>query len=176
MGLQVTHRGCFETRLFHAVRYARRSWTRSSSHVVTASRDGLCKAWAVLEKEEKGNAVIDLVVVWIGSPFGGASVTAIDIYPRYVTFAERELIAVGSESGDLLIFLVDLPDFLVPTTTVQVNNVKDCPRYEVASGYCHGATVKRIRWRATPHTPNALLLATCGEDHSVRVHRLRYQD
>ena len=45
----------------------------------------------------------------------------------------------------------------------------------VASVFCHGAAVKRIKWvhSGQSSAPNeAGIFASCGEDHSIRVHRI----
>jgi WD40 repeat protein len=152
-------------------RYTYCSWSPDSEHVVTASRDGTCKLWHI-----KGMAVdiasAEFVCLHTFTPFAGVAVTALDIL-RYPYAGETSdagsaggwLVALGAESGDLQVrrFAPGVANAETDCFPV-VSTVPD--------SHCHGATVRRIRCRPVNPEVQVLEFASCGEDRTVRVHRL----
>lgn len=66
------------------------SWTADSGSVVTVSRDGQCKVWRVQQQQQslsRNNPLVEvggvaLECVHSFAPFGGNSVTAVDVCRR----------------------------------------------------------------------------------------------
>lgn len=127
--------------------------------MATVSRDGTCKIWrATLQDIAAGED--QLVCVKSFSPFDGMSITAVDIA---VLMELRWVVAVGSEGGDMKVFHWD--GSLTEATLLLT----------VPPHHSHGATVRRLRWRARAPRGEQLEWASCGEDRTVRVHRLMMQ-
>lgn len=155
------------------------SWTPDSSHVLTTSRDGSCKIWRVTELSESSQHT-DLVCVETFSPFSGIAVTAVDVYTPAVDTTQSIaiaatgwLVALGAETGELQVVRIN-PSLLsakpcagdVGESAAAVVSIVAVPE-----GHCHGATVRRIRWR--PRSGGECVeFASCGEDKTVRVHQL----
>lgn len=119
------------------------------------SRDGICKVWRLVESADGSN--VDLEAVHTFSPCGSVSVTALDVLP--FEGGSSWLVAFGAESGDIVI------------EQLSSDGTVNTPLCKVDAKYCHGATVKRIRWR--PSTDSSRLhFASCGEDNTVRIHEL----
>ena len=146
-----------------------------SSKLVTVARDGIVKIWNVICNDEE--KTVQLVLGLSFSPFEGMSVTAVDILfqPFYINKLEQSywLISLGAENGNIQIWGVS-EDFSVAQVLLVVPTI-----------YCHGATVHKLKWRANAacdatsfpaaavHVNSGgskLYFASCGEDHSVRVH------
>ena len=144
--------------------------------MITTSRDGSCKIWRVEVASQLQLAVqqqIDLVCVHTFSPFNGVAVTAVDVHrpqgaqtesPTACMPQRGRLVALGAETGELRV--VRLLPFAGTGDDVDISVVAIIP-----DGHCHGATVRRVRWR--PRCSEEFVeFATCGEDKTVRVHRL----
>jgi WD40 repeat protein len=150
------------------------SWSPDSEHVLTASRDGTCKLWRI-NGTAAGTATAAFVCLHTFTPFAGVAVTAVDIL-RYPYAGETSdagsaggwLVALGAESGDL-----QVRRFASGGANAEADSFPVAST--VPDSHCHGATVRRIRWR--PVNPEGqvqeLEFASCGEDRTVRVHRLR---
>lgn len=142
--------------------------------MVTASRDGSCKVWKLTtETNEQGQLVYDLACVCTFSPFGGTAVTAVDIFHQVggasaVASPDPEgwMMALGAETGDIQVHRLPCGR----------DSAEAYPEpallLSVPATHAHGATVRRIRWRPRGDDEQALEFASCGEDKTVRVHRL----
>lgn len=155
------------------------SWTPDSKHIVTASRDGTCKVWRVIVPStdstvEGGGQGYDLLCIHTFTPFAGAAVTAVDIsrfnpVPVSDLLSGAWLLVLGAENGDMQVRSVSCLDSSAQEVTEQL-------LLTVPDAHAHGATVRRIRWRPTPSATASVVrsldFASCGEDKTVRVHRI----
>ena len=128
--------------------------------MVTVSRDGACKIWrATLQDIAAGED--HLICIKSFSPFDGTSITAVDI--ASVSMELRWVVAVGSEKGDMKVYRLD--ESLTEASLLLA----------VPAHHSHGATVRRLRWRVRALSGDQLEWASCGEDRTLRVHRLMMQ-
>eukprot|EP01034_Spumella_vulgaris_P028955 gene28953-35916_t len=145
------------------------SWTPDSSKLLTVSRDGFCKVWVVnttTTSSEDYQEVLDLECIHTFSPFEGTAVTALDIrVPE--DGSDGWLVAFGAENGDLQVSKLSA-DGKASTLLKKIDSL-----------YCHGATVRCIKWRPTSSSTQSestadrgIEFATCGEDNTVRIHKL----
>jgi hypothetical protein len=138
---------------------------------VTASRDGACKVWKLTtETNPQGQLVHDLVCVCTFTPFAGTAVTAVDIFHPAGDAAsssdpEGWMLALGAETGDIQVHRLQYGTAgdVVPEPALLLS---------VPATHAHGATVRRIRWRPRSDDERVLEFASCGEDKTVRVHRI----
>jgi WD40 repeat protein len=147
------------------------SWSPDSEHVVTASRDGTCKLWHI-EGTAADTSSAEFVCLHTFTPFAGVAVTALDILRNPYAgetsdagLAGGWLVALGAESGDLQVRRFAPGGANAETDCFPVVST-------VPDSHCHGATVRRIRWRPVNLEVPELEFASCGEDRTVRVHRL----
>jgi len=113
---------------------------------------------------------MDLVCVKSFNPFDGTSVTAVDVTavaksPTSIAAESRcqWVMALGSERGDMRVYLVNGGSLMESATLLLA----------VPTHHSHGATVRRLRWRAPRF--DHLEWASCGEDRTLRVHRMTIQ-
>lgn len=147
------------------------SWTPDGSHLITASRDGLCKVWSI------GTAAEALQLACSFSPFDGAAVTAV----QTIAVASKNssvLAAVGSENGQLKFWKIPNDSSVGGSgggsdaaTAVTTALKEPMCALTVPDNFAHGSTVKRIRclpeqWRG------GALLASVSADHTLRLHQL----
>lgn len=139
------------------------SWCPDGHLLVTASRDGSCKLW------HPSVAGSRLTCVGSFMPFASQPVTAIAFHPSTIPLhgAEVWLMAVGAESGHLQLWSLH---------TAKAEEYLPSALASVSECYAHTKAVKRIRWRPAQelHDVNdriALDWASCGDDHTVRIHR-----
>lgn len=175
------------------------SWTEDGSHLITVARDGICKVWQlVVLSATEGAQVVDLVNVHSFTPFAGGAVTAVDIcrsgplsrisgIPVVAAgSASGEgvkgcqsawMVALGAESGDLQVWRVSK---LLPQADGAEAEYASQALLAVSEAHAHGATVRRIRWRPQragqdqdkTDSSASWEFASCGEDRTVRVHRI----
>lgn len=88
------------------------------------------------------------------TPFASVSVTAIHVHPLV---QDRLLVAAGSEEGDLHVWECSVLGQEVDGRCVA----------QVPPALSHGRAVRRVKWRRA--LGDDLLLASCGDDHTVRV-------
>uniref|UniRef100_A0A8D8IJ78 Elongator complex protein 2 n=1 Tax=Culex pipiens TaxID=7175 RepID=A0A8D8IJ78_CULPI len=122
-------------------------WSHDSDHFVTGSREGKVVLWVAHGGEGSipmARATLDLK---------GESVTAVAFARRTITDEQQYLVAVGLEKGTILLYSVRTEWRLLVTI-------------DQASG--HHLTVKRLAFR--PTAGDELQLASCGEDHFVRIY------
>lgn len=134
------------------VRY---SWS-SDERLCTASRDGLCKVWLI---SNRGNDICCCLLEF--SPFNGTPCTAVDVFSSSVN-DDVLVIALGSEDGDIAVWEVNAAVEGSCSARLIVT---------AAENVSHGAGVKRIQWNPRERSVDygSRMLATCGEDHSIRV-------
>ena len=100
------------------------------------------------------------------APFGGVSVTSVDLISR--NESDSELVAaLGCESGLISVWILETADLVTFTARAL---------YVIPDMFCHGVgmSVRRIRW--SPVSSNVfasenhvIKLASCSDDHSNRV-------
>ncbi len=134
---------------------ALRSWTSDSSKLLTVSRDGFCKVWAVRE----GPQDVGLECLFSFAPFDGVAVTAVDVH-RSTLLNGEHLVAFGSENGDLQV------------SSLSAEGLSTTVLSRVADEFSHGAAVKRVRWRPTTTTGDELCFGSSGEDNTLRIHKM----
>jgi len=125
------------------------SWTHDDSFFATSSRDKTTKVWS-----KNGYN--------LSSTINHANpATAVEFAPSFVRGGQY-LMAIGDEEGLVELFLGDGKSF-VP--------------YQVVSPhpFSHAACVRRVRWcsvKQKQENKEKWMLATCAEDHSVRLYSL----
>lgn len=127
--------------------------------LVTASRDAVCKVWQLAERgdghHEGGNP---LQCECSFSPFDKTAVTAVACAP-----APHCLLAVGSEAGDVSVW-----------RWAGEGGEWGAVKMWAAPAHCrHGASVRCLAWRPAGPSNQAPLLASCGDDCTVRLHSPR---
>ena len=134
------------------------SWFRDD-HILTVSRDGVCKLWQLTSTPEGPSC--DCLVEF--SPFDGEPVTAIDV--NFHIF-NRIMVALGCENGRLSVWEAGISE---AQKDIAFNMLTE------ANIHCkHGLTVKRVRW-CPKATNDDFVLASVGEDHTVRIFTLCIQ-
>ncbi|ORX89886.1 WD40 repeat-like protein [Basidiobolus meristosporus CBS 931.73] len=132
------------------------SWSHDDRIFATASRDKTVKFWSVNSTPEGTSVTL------AGSIKLTESVTAIDFVPS--TVDNKYVLAVGLETGQLLLVHGQIGDS---------NNEWEI-LYQFDPSICHSGTVHSLAWRRqTPSEAEPYQLATAGEDHSVRLFRIR---
>lgn len=176
-GLCISERsddGLYQPIILHKNAHKRIIWDCSwfsDAAIATGSRDGVCKVWDLGPQSADGSQSTELALVNLFEfrPFDGIAVTTLDVAP--VRFIDgSSLLVTGSEGGDIKIW--------------GISNVDSASRSEqgfqllssVDSAFCHGLTVKRIRWCPIAggnddaiSSEDKLYFASCGEDKCVRV-------
>jgi WD40 repeat protein len=121
---------------------------------VTGCRDGTTKSWKVSANEDC--SIVQLDPVHTFSPFGGVSVTAVELHQQ-----ESSMMVIGCEDGRMQLWNLDfasgIPEFVL----------------EVPTQYCHSKTVKRLRWKpskVSAKVSNEFEWVSCSEDNTVRIH------
>ena len=163
--------------------------TTSSAAAATSAGEGNKSS-----SSNNNNSSIALECVYTYNPFNGASVTTIDITtspsghnsdPSLSTSEYR--IALGCETGDISIYTLTITTI---TTTTPINNSDNTTTAtsttttagnnvlyniqllcSIPDYYTHGASVTKIRWAPDPQSIGGTL-ASCSEDHTVRVYKL----
>lgn len=144
------------------------SWC-CDKEILTGSRDGVCKLWALSSGPDAGFTLEHLFEF---RPFDGIAVTTLDVVTNRLkdgTF----LLATGSESGDIKVWSVkDRSVNSAEAVSVTLLSTVD-------TSNSHGITVKRLRWNprqvvactheSSENSANHFQFASCGEDKCVRV-------
>jgi elongator complex protein 2 len=175
--------GAYHPILLHKNAHKRIIWDCSwcgDSTIVTGSRDGVCKVWALSQTAGAGadadadaddTAQLSLDIIFEFRPFEGAAVTTVDIAPVRLSNGAY-LLACGAESGDIKMWSI-----LDEVTAASADNIVGPTLVSVVDKtYCHGLAIKRLRWSPANKgegealTPGEkLYFATCGEDKCVRI-------
>ena len=165
--------------------------TASSAAAATNASEGN-------KNSSSNNSSIALECVYTYNPFNGASVTTIDITttpnsgnnsdPSSVSLSTSEYrIALGCETGEISIYTFTITTTTTPITLPTDNNTSNTATTTAATSssityniqllcnlpecYTHGASVTKIRWATGPESIGRTL-ASCSEDHTVRVYKL----
>ena len=131
---------------------------------MSCSRDGVCKVWHV------GNvSSSDVPCLTEFRPFDGVSVTAVDS----ISFGSGDhphFLAIGSEFGEIQLWSLQY----------EISKGVRCSKlFDFAPSSSHGSSVRRLRWNPhsyseipnhhEPGTRYKIELASCGDDHFVRI-------
>lgn len=128
----------------------RRSWAVNNEVLCTVSRDGFCKVWQVKQSGFIDAQSFSLECISSCTPYGGLSVTTIDILPTVFSIANQSssdnqansdmtaqsnsLLLICSEKGDISIWKMELSS----GSMSKLQTVDDV--------FAHGSAVKRVRW------------------------------
>ena len=154
------------------------SWC-GSSLLITCSRDGSCKVWDTSRVFAR-----ELICLHEFRPFDGISVTSIDTAPRVLrpnddVKLENYLVALGSENGDIQLWTISSSEGVNGLDHHQCSQMAN-----IHSHYCHGSSVKRIRWNPssnpvnteiegsgspTAASPTKFQFASCGDDSCIKI-------
>ncbi|KAI9593713.1 WD40-repeat-containing domain protein [Syncephalis fuscata] len=119
------------------------SWSHDGRYFATASRDKTIKVW----QQQQTDSTTDMVWQPVAVLQCNHSITAIDFAPANKEIVDGYLLGVGLEDGSIIFYQ---------------SNAK--------ANLAHGSTVQGLLWR---HSNDTLLqLATCGQDHSVRLYEI----
>jgi elongator complex protein 2 len=174
------------------------SWSSDSRLLVTGSRDGSCKVWAVSESAEEASGSVSLNISLVCkqtfSPFGGEAVTAVSVGPLLQLSdgdASAEsgpawLLATGGEGGGISLWGLSVGS---AGSAGSAGAGPSAALLQQAESHCaHGMAVKKLLWSPLPlprgsdtgdsetaSHGDAWRLASCSEDHTIRIHRVALQ-
>eukprot|EP01135_Chromosphaera_perkinsii_P005194 Nk52_evm12s322 gene=Nk52_evmTU12s322 len=142
------------------------SWSHDDTFFVTCSRDKKIKVWA--QKGEGDSNVDNPWMLLSELPKQPESVTAVDMAQRLVCINDEEcyVLAVGLENGSISLFR--------SASATKGESMSFELWKQLDTGMCHSETVRRLQWRPVHKDSDSkeLLLASCGNDHSVRLFRV----
>jgi elongator complex protein 2 len=141
-------------------------WSPDSLFLASSSRDGVIKIWSAASVGEG----VGLEMKEVGSLSLGDSVRSVGFAPRKNDNNSRYSLAVGLEGGDIKLFTVDI---------VYDNSSSRCVLEEVWQTSVetkHAAAVRMLAWKSRSGEiddvgEGEMLLASCGDDHAVRIYR-----
>uniref|UniRef100_A0A8C6DDZ3 Elongator complex protein 2 n=1 Tax=Moschus moschiferus TaxID=68415 RepID=A0A8C6DDZ3_MOSMO len=145
-------------------------WSPDGKYFFTGSRDRKVVAWGECDSSDDAiehsigpcSSVLDV----------GGAVTAVSVCP-VLNLSQRYVVAVGLECGKICLYSWKKTD--------QVPEVNDWIRcVETSQSQSHTLAVKKLRWKncngKTEQNEGEgaawLQLASCGEDHTVKMHRV----
>lgn len=123
------------------------SWTPEENYFVTGSRDCSIKIWGKNENSQ----FLEVATKEFKTP-----VTAVNFIQK--TFYNLYYLIIGFENGSIKIM------------TFNRNNNEISDYLDIHEHLAHGSTVKRIK--STFGENNSIRIASCSEDHSVRIFNL----
>jgi elongator complex protein 2 len=133
-------------------------WTPDDRFFATGARDKLVKIWSM----DGSNNVVQLHATL--PPFS-SPVTALAFAPLSTSEQGKEyLLVVGCEDGRLHLWHSTATQ---DEYGIQAKSWKCIHQFD--DRICHAVTVKRCTWRKSDSVKSSLTLATCGEDHTVRI-------
>ena len=140
------------------------SWSADGSCFATASRDGTVKLWLLKNISSSSKPLATITP--------GQAVTAIAFAPHDLSAQKddtcvRHEMALGLESGEIQIWRIARAD----------SEVTMVCWWQSSEACSHCAPVRRICWQAenshdTPQTLRHLRMATCADDHCVRIFQI----
>lgn len=140
------------------------SWSPDSSLVFTASRDGFLGIWRV----NNDGTVRQPAIRMIG--LDKQSVRCVDARGLHMPGEDGRtvcLVAVGLESGEVVVISVTY-DF-APASSANLD-VEWREVWRSSNSERHAAAVRKVAWRPQRNSKTSdLVLATCGDDHAVRL-------
>lgn len=126
------------------------SWSHDDLFFATGSRDKKVKIWS--SSTWKIDSTLDTF---------SDSVTAVAFAPLiFGSVQDSYILAVALESGQIFLY----------SASIRQENLEWTRTYTVQPRDCHAGAVNRLRWHSLN---NQLLLASCGNDHSVRIFSMR---
>ena len=134
------------------------SWANDSSMFVTGSRDTFIKIWN--KNKESNPSQGKIFSETLSKEFSNA-VTSVNIVPGEIK-SNTEIILLGFENGDIQLCSFD-------KTTNSLSQVSSVHQF-----LSHGATVRRIKSFVTED--NQIRVASCSDDHSVRIFDIKIED
>lgn len=150
--------------------------------IVTASRDGLVKLWVVCKCKsgdgQNETSKSSLICVHSFTPFDGNAVTSVHTTPSDRQDVNSFLVAVGGEDGRIKVFEVttEISDRMEGSNCLCSCIHKSTELATIDEPFLHSGTVVRLRWRPAAHnapsSQSVKYLASCGEDHSVRIFKV----
>uniref|UniRef100_A0A673TP76 Elongator complex protein 2 n=1 Tax=Suricata suricatta TaxID=37032 RepID=A0A673TP76_SURSU len=145
-------------------------WSPDSKYFFTGSRDKKVVVWGECDSSDDSvehsigpcSSVLDV----------GGAVTAVRVCP-VLNLAQRYVVAIGLESGKICLYTWKKTD-QVP----EINDWTHC--VETSQSQSHTLAIKKLCWKncngktEQNGTEGAewLHLASCGEDHTVKIHRV----
>jgi elongator complex protein 2 len=136
------------------------SWSHDERVFASCSRDHTVKLWSVGAAGPSAKPCCTL------PPFP-CPVTAVALAPAHVTGGgggSTYLCAVGLEDGGLQLWSAETDPEAGPAASRLL--------WAAARGEGHAAAVRRVAWSPSRAGGGAPLLASCGEDHAVRVYEV----
>lgn len=131
-------------------------WSHDSKLFITTSRDGKCVVWGFNEVMEKIESSLGNCFAVAINELAGESITAVAFAPSYYDNIKGEyLIALGLESGKIYLY--------------KFNNKNITQLHCIERRFSHHLTVKKLHFRPCK---NQLYLASCGDDHFVRINEI----
>lgn len=123
------------------------SWSYDSLYFATGSREGKVVIWKIDESDSSLNGIVYCYKIETK-----VDVTALSFSHSFVGTPKNYLLAVGLRSGEVLLYTFNQNEL------IKINKIN-----------AHHLTIKKILFR-----PNskALELASCSEDHSVKIYRI----
>ncbi|XP_055272951.1 elongator complex protein 2 isoform X2 [Moschus berezovskii] len=145
-------------------------WSPDGKYFFTGSRDRKVVAWGECDSSDDAiehsigpcSSVLDV----------GGAVTAVSVCP-VLNLSQRYVVAVGLECGKICLYSWKKTD--------QVPEVNDWIRcVETSQSQSHTLAIKKLRWKSCNGKTEQnegegaawLQLASCGEDHTVKMHRV----
>lgn len=132
------------------------AWTQDSNYFATGSRDGKVSIWSTKTIEDNATNVVPLMTLGKYNQ----SVTAMCFGLNCIGQGSY-ILAIGYEIGHIEI----------QTLSINAGNIVCSILVEYDTLQAHHLTVKRLMFRpSNEHSSNTLQLASCGSDHTVKIH------
>lgn len=140
------------------------SWSADDQYIATGARDKLVKVWRVnhqvLQQADGAKSDGALLTEVPALPVFACAVTAVAFAPRL--HGDSYLLAVGLEDGQIELWLgskagSSLPDLKWSQLAALPPNLR------------HADVVRRLVWRQPSAATATLQLASCSDDHTVRI-------
>lgn len=133
-------------------------WSHDSKHFATGSRDGKCVMWYRDENETSTASTLGQFKSAGVLDEPGQSLTAIAFAHSYLNnSAGTYLIAIGCESGQINLFSFASEWKLL---------------LRLGANLAHHLTVKKLAFRPLTKYNKKIQLASCGDDHLVRIYEV----
>lgn len=117
--------------------------------------------WKVNANED--GSTVQLESIHVFSPFGGVSITALEIDKIHEVRQDKDWVMVmGSEHGGMQLW------------TVNKSTGEPSLLMEIPSRYSHSKAVRRLRWRPSSKNSgsNEYEWISGSEDNTVRIHKI----
>ncbi len=148
-----------------------------SNVLATGSRDGSIKIWSILDKED--NCGLEIKQLFRFEPHCKGNkkvdpVTSTAFAPKSISIqcgdksVRHGILAIGMENGLIEIWAVPLSES---------SSEESAPHllHSVPIQNCHVGVVKKLRWRPIQQNDSFMTLASCSNDHGVRLYKIVLQ-